>query len=188
MKRLVPGIKMAWIAAIASCVGSVTVVAYAALSAPKDAHVGFQAVGPAGLKIEGTTGDLSVAESDGNIVIDVPLTNLSTGIALRDHHMKEKYLEVPKYPSATLVVARAALKLPAAGGAAESDVPATLKLHGQGRPVTVHYVAKSDAGGFSVDGKFRVKMDDFGISVPSYLGVTVKPDVNVTASFHVAGN
>jgi hypothetical protein len=31
-------------------------------------------------------------------------------------------------------------------------------------------------------------MTDFGVNVPSYLGVTVKPDVDVSASFHIAGN
>jgi hypothetical protein len=31
-------------------------------------------------------------------------------------------------------------------------------------------------------------MNDFGITVPSYLGVTVKPDIDVSASFRVAGN
>jgi len=29
-------------------------------------------------------------------------------------------------------------------------------------------------------------MNDFGITVPVYLGVTVKPDVDVSASFQVA--
>jgi hypothetical protein len=28
-------------------------------------------------------------------------------------------------------------------------------------------------------------MNDFGVKVPSYLGITVKPDVVVTASFTV---
>ena len=54
--------------------------------------------------------------------------------------------------------------------------------------MTVHYEAASDATGFAVHGKFHVRMDDFGITVPSYLGVTVKPDVDVTASFHVTGS
>jgi hypothetical protein len=31
-------------------------------------------------------------------------------------------------------------------------------------------------------------MNDFGISVPSYLGVTVKPEVDVSASFRVTGS
>jgi polyisoprenoid-binding protein YceI len=102
--------------------------------------------------------------------------------------MREKYLEVPKYPSATLVVARSALKLPAAGAGVAVDVPGTLKLHGQTKPITFHYEATGDASGFAARGRFRVNMNDFGISVPVYLGVTVKPDVDVTASFHVSGS
>jgi hypothetical protein len=31
-------------------------------------------------------------------------------------------------------------------------------------------------------------MNDYGISVPSYLGVTVKPDVDVSANFSVTGS
>ena len=111
-----------------------SIAASAALSSPSDAHVTFQASGPAGLKIEGSTTELNVSDDGGTLSIDVPLANLATGIALRDHHMKEKYLEVPKYPSATLLVARSALKLPPPGGAIELDVPGTLKLHGQTSP------------------------------------------------------
>jgi hypothetical protein len=31
----------------------------------------------------------------------------------------------------------------------------------------------------------HLNMNDFGIQVPSYLGVTVKPDVDVAAQFEV---
>jgi polyisoprenoid-binding protein YceI len=162
-----------------------SVAALGALASPSVAHVTFAAAGPAGMKIEGTTTDLAVSDDGATLSVDVPLANVSTGIALRDHHMREKYLEVP---SATLQVARSALKLPAAGGGVEVDVPATLRLHGQSHPVTVHYEARSDSAGFSARGRFRVNMNDYGITVPSYLGVTVKPDVDVVATFHVAGN
>jgi polyisoprenoid-binding protein YceI len=161
--------------------------AHAALTAPKDARVAFEVAGPAGMKIEGATSELKIEEADGNVVLDVPLTNLVTGIALRDKHMKEKYLEVQKFPDATLVVARSALHVPPSGAHAQSDAPATLKLHGQTRPVTVHYDATGEGDGLSVNGTFHVKMDEFGIAVPSYLGVTVKPDVDVRATFHVTG-
>jgi polyisoprenoid-binding protein YceI len=117
----------------------------------------------------------------------VPLSNLATGIALRDRHMKEKYLEVQKYPDATLTVARSSLKVPPSGAHATADAPATLTLHGATRPVTVHYEASGEGDGLSVNGTFHVKMDEFGIAVPSYLGVTVKPDVDVHATFHVSG-
>jgi polyisoprenoid-binding protein YceI len=176
------------IAAISCGLLTVSAAAYAALSSASDAKVTFGAAGPAGFKIEGTTSDLTVAEGNGNVVVSVPLGNLTTGIALRDHHMKEKYLEVGRYPAAVLTVARASLKFPGGGEQQEGDAPAMLSLHGQTRPVTVHYSAKGDGAGMATQGRFHINMNEYGITVPSYLGVTVKPDVDVTAAFRVAGN
>jgi polyisoprenoid-binding protein YceI len=161
-------------------------VSHAALSSAKDPHVTFGASGPAGMKIEGTTSELSVADDGDRVVITVPLGNLSTGIGLRDHHMREKYLEVPKFPTATLTVARSALKFPQAGDHATAEVPGMLLLHGQTRPVSVHYEAKASGTTFDAKGSLHVNMNDFGITVPVYLGVTVKPDVDIAASFQVA--
>jgi polyisoprenoid-binding protein YceI len=183
MKR----VKILSAAALTLSICGVSAIGFAALTAPSDAKVGFEATGPAGLKIDGTTTDLTVAEDGGNVVLTVPLANLTTGIGLRDKHMKEKYLEVPKYPAAVLTVPRSALKL-APGGKVEGDVQGTVTLHGQSKPVTVHYDAAAAGQGFAVHGKFRINMNDFGITVPTYLGVTVKPDVDVTASFHVTGS
>ena len=180
--------KPVWVAVISAGLVGLSAIAHGALSAPTDRHVGFVASGPAGMKIEGATSDLDLADQGETIVITVPLANLSTGIGLRDRHMKEKYLEVPKYPSATLSVARSALKLPAAGDKVEMDVPSTVNLHGQARPVTVHYEAKRDGASVVSRGTFRINMNDFGITVPVYLGVTVKPDVDVSANFRVAAN
>jgi polyisoprenoid-binding protein YceI len=181
--------KRLWVAAILASLVGVSALAEAALSSATDKHVGFVASGPAGMKIEGATPDLDVAEQGENVVITVPLANLSTGIALRDRHMKEKYLEVQKYPSAMLSIGRGALRVPAGGDKVELEVPSTLSLHGQVRPVTVHYEAKREGGTVVVSrGTFRINMNDFGIPVPSYLGVTVKPEVEVSANFRVAGS
>ena len=177
-----------WIAALSSALVTLSAVSRAAFSSASDPHVTFDAAGPAGFKIEGTTPDLVVTEADGNIVCTVALANLTTGISIRDHHMREKYLEIAKYPSAVLTVSRSALHLAAPGGQADGDVPGTLSLHGQTRPVTVHYSAKGDGAAFATQGKLHINMNDFGISVPSYLGVTVKPDVDVTATFRAIGN
>jgi polyisoprenoid-binding protein YceI len=174
-----------WIAAISTCV-VVGGVAHAALSNVADSRVAFQASGPAGMSIEGTTTDLALSDKGDSLVLTVPLGNLTTGIALRDRHMKEKYLEVPKYPAAILSVARAALKLPTGEDKVEADVPTSVTLHGQTRPVVVHYDLKKSGGGLSAHGSFRINMQEFGISVPSYLGVTVKPNVDVNANFRVS--
>jgi polyisoprenoid-binding protein YceI len=178
-----------WTAATSVTILSLSAAGHATLSGASDPHVAFEASGPAGMKINGTTSDLSVSEdAGGNVVVSVPLSNLTTGIGLRDQHMREKYLEVPKYPAATLAIARAALKWPAAGQKIDGDAPGTLTLHGQTRPVSVHYDVKAEGAWFSTHGKFRINMNEFGISVPSYLGVTVKPDIEVNASFRAAGS
>jgi polyisoprenoid-binding protein YceI len=161
---------------------------YAALSAASDAHVDFEASGPAGLKITGSTGELTAAEDGGNVVLTVALGNLTTGIGLRDQHMKEKYLEVPKFPSTTLTIARSALTVPASGQKSAGDAPATLTLHGQSHPVTVHYDSKADGASVVTHGSFHINMNDFGITVPVYLGVTVKPGVDVNATFKVTSS
>ena len=180
--------KRLWVLAAVSAALGITASGRAAISSPTDSHVSFHASGPAGLAIEGKTPDLLVAEQDGNLIITVPLANLSTGIDLRDRHMREKYLEVPKYPNAVLTVARSVLKVPSSGEKLATDTPGTLQLHGQTRPVTVHYEAKGDGGSIATSGSVHINMTDYGIQVPSYLGVTVKPEVDVTASFRVAGN
>jgi polyisoprenoid-binding protein YceI len=161
---------------------------HAALSPASDTHVTFQCSGPAGMKIDGTTPDLAAIEQNGSLVVTVPLANVTTGIGLRDKHMKEKYLEIAKYPNAVLTVAQSALKVPGSGEQIEADVPGTLQLHGQTRAVSVHYEAKGVGPGLVTRGRFHVNMNDFGIEVPSYLGVTVKPDVDVSASFRAARN
>ena len=180
--------KCLWMAALSLSLMGIRTLGHAALSAATDSKVSFQASGPAGMKIEGTTADLSVADDGVNVVTTVPLANLTTGIGLRDHHMKEKYLEVPKYPVATLTIPRSALKIPHAGEQSTGDAAGTVQLHGQARPVTVHYEAKGEAASLGVRGTFHINMNEFGIAVPVYLGVTVKPDVDVSASFHVTGS
>jgi polyisoprenoid-binding protein YceI len=178
--------KLVSIGALAAGVMAASTAAEAMLSSPTDARVVFDAAGPAGMKIEGTTSDLGVTEDGGNIVISVPLANLTTGISLRDHHMRDKYLEVPKFPAATLTIPRVALKFPNPGEKLEADVQGMITLHGQSRSVSVHYDAKDDGSALATHGAFHVNMNDFGITVPVYLGVTVKPDVDITASFRVS--
>jgi polyisoprenoid-binding protein YceI len=167
---------------------SVSAASYAAFTSASDSHVTFSASGPAGFKIEGTTSELAVAEDGGNVIVTVQFGNLTTGISLRDHHMRDKYLEVAKFPAATLTVARSVVKVPSAGGQVDADVPGMLALHGQTHPVTVHYTAKSDGASTTSQGKFHINMNDYGIFVPAYLGVTVKPEIDVSASFRVVGN
>lgn len=162
---------------------TVAVFADAKFARKGESSVSFRATGPAGMKFDGRTGELGMSEDSGTVVVAVPLGGLSTGIALRDKHMKEKYLEVSKYPKAELRVARSALKVPSGDAETSGDASGRVELHGQNRVVPFHYVAKRDGENVKVSASMRLNMKDFGIDVPSYLGVTVRPNVDVTVRF-----
>jgi polyisoprenoid-binding protein YceI len=164
-----------------------SLVAAAKLNRTGDANTSFKVAGPAGLSIEGKTADMNIADDGATVTVTVPLQNLSTGIELRDKHTKNA-LEVDKYPSCTLAVARSALKFPTAGGDTSGDASGKMTLHGQTKDVTFHYTAHLDGDTISVSGTTRVNVDDFGITRPSYLGVTVKPDVDVATAFRAKDN
>lgn len=151
----------------------------AALGRARDAAVSFFAKGPAGLKIEGKTSEIAVSEQDGKVHFVVPLATLDTGISLRNKHMREKYLEVTKYPNAELVIDRSALTFPEDGKDSGATVPGTMSIHGKTQPVTVAYKAHRDGATCQVEGNVALDIKKFGIDVPSYAGVTVKPDIEV---------
>ena len=157
-------------------------VAAAKLSKTGTSSTSFKAAGPAGMNITGSTADMSIADDGTTITITVPLANLDTGIALRNEHTK-KALETDKFPNVTLAVARSALKFPDDGASSSGDAKGSMTLHGQTKNVTFHYAAKRAGNTYSVTGSTTVNVDDFGVNRPSYLGVTVKPDVGINTAF-----
>ena len=157
----------------------VTIVAQAKLARSGDAQVSFSASGPGGLSIVGTTSELAVAEAGEDLVVTVPLKNLDTKIELRNKHMKEKYLEVGKYPNAELRVAKSAVQAPSGKATGQ------LSLHGQTKPVTFSYATKPDGAATGVTSSFHLNTNDFGIEKAGYAGISVKPDIDVNVSFRV---
>ena len=157
---------------------------YGALKA-SEGKVSFTCTGPGGLHIEGTSSELSVEARGEAVVVTVPLAPLATGIGLRDSHMHEKYLESKTYPTAELLVPRAGLQFPAEGQSVEATAPGTLSLHGTSKPVSVHYKASRHGGAYDVAGDVHIDMNDFNITVPSYLGIKVKPPVDIAVSFRL---
>jgi len=162
---------------------TVAISADAALTRTGTPQVAFHASGPAGMRIDGTTHDLNLSESGSNIVMAVPLANLTTGISLRDHHMRDKYLQIGSYPNAVLTVDRGALHLPAGDGSASGTAQGTMTIHGRTKNVSVRYAVIRGGGALRVSGSTNLDIRDFGIDVPTYLGITVKPDITVEAQF-----
>ena len=99
----------------------------------------------------------------------IPLSTLATGIELRDKHMKDKYLEVGKFPDAELIEATGK------GGQGRGK----LKIRGIEKEVTGTYQV---IGGKELEAKFPIKLSDFKIDGIRYMGVGVKDEANVTVT------
>lgn len=150
----------------------------------KSGKLNFEAVGrPAMIKIKGESAapQTVLTFNDGKVYLEshLDLEQLDTGIDLRDEHMKEKYLETKKYPKAKLVIT--SLKLPADWEknptiVAEQEFEGTLNLHGKTSPVKGTFTLSDKK---EANAEFRIKLTDFDIEIPEYLGVKVADLVTI---------
>lgn len=138
---------------------------------------------PSFIKIRGKgeppKGQLQVDGKKATGTFEFQVASLDTGIDLRNEHMREKYLQVKEYPTAKLEIKNLELKEEfSAAKPKVGDTPfeGELTLHGVTKPIT---------GTFSVGDRrdvtaaFKIKLSDYKIDVPKYLGVTVADEVTV---------
>ncbi len=146
----------------------------------------FDASGPGGFRFQGTTAEVNVVQTDTTLSVVVPLKNVKSGLPSRDTHMREKYLEVDKYPDATLQVARGALKVPKVGEKLSAQAKGVFLLHGKQHDVTFKYSGTCAANNVcEVSGTTQIDLNDYSIKIPNYLGITVKPEIDVATTFQV---
>lgn len=148
--------------------------------------VTFLAIGrPKQLRVEGEGGKargafkLDPAKKTLSGSLTVSLADLTTGISMRDSHMKEKYLEVEKNPDAKLIIAETPFDLAQSVGH-KITVPGVLELHGKSQPVSVALtLTKVDEKTFDSDSSFMVKLSEFAIAIPSFAGITIAEDAGL---------
>jgi polyisoprenoid-binding protein YceI len=122
---------------------------------------------------------------DGSLTVD--LRTLDTGIGLRNDHLRETYLEVDKAPGYDKAVLSAitlkGLNPDAPEG--KGSFTGSLTLHGATNPVTGSVEVRKAGDALRVKASFPVKLADYNIAEPRYLGVGVKDPVQVDVSFSV---
>jgi polyisoprenoid-binding protein YceI len=115
----------------------------------------------------------------------VDLQTLQTGIGLRDTHMREKYLEVQK--GGNFAVARLnEIRLDGIdpqNPSGKAKFRGVLTLHGTEREVTGVADIRNAPQGARVQATFPLKVSEFQIPSPSYLGVGVRDEVSITVNF-----
>lgn len=153
---------------------------------PGSGRVSFEAVGrPKMLVINGTgegvSSSLKIINAKISGEVSFRLESLKTGIEERDQDMKEKYLEVKSFPIAKLTFSE--FQMPAGWSlknpkVVESSFRAKFSLHGVEREITGLY--SIDSALKKSTAKFDVKLSDFKIQLPEYLGIKVADFVKVS--------
>ncbi len=104
--------------------------------------------------------------------IEIPLAQLKTGMGLRDEHMKDKYLEVGKYPNAIITNAKGK----------DGKGTATLEVRGKKTEVSGTYKIEGD----EVLVKFPINITNYDIGKVKYMGVGVKDEGQIEARIPLA--
>jgi polyisoprenoid-binding protein YceI len=134
-------------------------------------------------KTKNLSGDIAVGKDSQSVqgALTVDLQTLETGIGLRDKHLKANYLEVDKGPGfkearlQDIRVERLDGKTPFRG---------VLTLHGQTREVAGTAQIKPSRDGYRLEATFPVKVSEFQIPEPTYLGVGVTDEVTVRVNLN----
>lgn len=117
----------------------------------------------------------------GELIVD--LQTLETGIGLRDRHMKSNYLEVER--GAEFAQARLQdIRVERLEG--KTTFRGVLTLHGERKDITGTADIEPQADGYRLKATFPLRLSDFGIPEPTYLGVGVKDEVTVKVNLRTA--
>jgi polyisoprenoid-binding protein YceI len=126
---------------------------------------------------------------------ELDLTDIKTGIGLRDEHMRDNFLETGKYPKAELTidkVTKASSKMLTDGKPVSVNADGTLKLHGVTRKIKltdiqVTYLKGTEATKarlpgdlLHIDGSFTVKLSDYNIKRPQMVLLKLNEDIKIT--------
>lgn len=118
----------------------------------------------------------------------VDLGTLDTGIGLRNAHLRDTYLEVDRgetFRMAVLADIRLGEPFPAGSAAHGTTFSGTILLHGVERPVTGETELSRTEGRVRIKARFSLRLDDFDIPPPRYMGVGVRDEVGIEVELEV---
>ena len=130
-------------------------------------------------RTKSVSGEVTASAADSGSVngaLRVDLQTLETGIAVRDRHMRENYLEVEKGPEFA-VATFDQIRIEKLAG--KSTFKGTLLLHGQRQEVTGIADLQQRDGRIRVQAQFPIRVSAFRIPKPTYLGVGVRDEIQI---------
>jgi polyisoprenoid-binding protein YceI len=137
-------------------------------------------------KTKAVTGEVGPAPQAPGAIggsLQVKLDTLETGIGIRDKHMLDNYLEIGKGDGYNTAVLEN-IQIENVDG--KGTFKGTLNLHGQKREVVGTAALVRKDGGVQVEAQFPIKVSEFQIPKPTYLGVGVRDEIQVKVNLSTA--
>ena len=118
----------------------------------------------------------------------VDAKTLSTGMGIRDQHMREKIFTAQdgSVPELRFEAPSASCPSPIAGKNAACNITGTFFLRGEGKPLQMALNVKQEGkqnATYRVTGESTLQLTDYGIQPPSQLGIRVSNQVKVKVEF-----
>jgi polyisoprenoid-binding protein YceI len=108
--------------------------------------------------------------------LKVDLQTLETGIGMRDRHMRDNYLQVEKGPTFSTATFDDIRVEKLEGKTVFSGI---LTLHGQRKKISGAAELQQHGGRIRVQAQFALKVSDFEIPAPTYLGIGLRDEIQI---------
>lgn len=133
---------------------------------------------PSGLKIHGTSKKLAGTVTIKNLEVtgsfSIPMADFSSGMSLRDSHMKDKIFKVSEYPEAKLTLKPFVAKFKEV-----NQFSATLNFQGIEKEIKGEVKLDQIENKLLIDSKFNLQLTYFNIKPPEFAGMKILDDVQV---------
>lgn len=117
--------------------------------------------------------------------LEVDLASLETGIGLRDRHMRDRYLEVSRYPFA-VYHGRILRAEPEGGDSWRVTARGELEIHGVVRPRDLTCRVEVRGQGYRARCAFEVLLSDHRIEIPKVMFLKLANEISLELDFSVA--
>lgn len=116
-----------------------------------------------------------------------PVAALTTGMDLRDQHMRERVFTAPDGTTPDVRFASQGAVCSAAAQEVTCQVPGDLSFRGSTRPLKVTLKVREENGEFRVTGDSLVKLDEYGVDTSAW-GGAVRVENEVQFHFEFTGS